>query len=128
MLNKEKYAKEIIEVVVGNNGNGVCVKNGKPACCGEIGCEKCDICDNCIDGFTEWANSEYNEPEIDWRKVPVDTPIYVRDNIVDEWRKAHFAKFRNGQIYVWAAGCTSWTIGDHAVVCWEYGKLAEEVQ
>lgn len=27
----------------------------------------------------------------------------------DEWRHRHFAKFENGVVYAWRAGCTSWS-------------------
>lgn len=33
MLNKEKYAKEIIEVLVQNNDSGLAVVKGKPKYC-----------------------------------------------------------------------------------------------
>ena len=35
----------------------------------------------------------------DWSKVPVDTPILVRDHESALWRKAHFAKYKNNKIY-----------------------------
>lgn len=125
MLNKEKYAKEIIEVLVQNNDSGLAVVKGKPVSCDKTECKTCDICDNCTDGFARWANSEYVEPHVDWSKVPVDTPIYVRDN--GEWRRRYFARYEGGYVYAYDSGATSWSsLGETSV--WTYAKLAEEVQ
>lgn len=41
----------------------------------------------------EWLNSEYVEPEVDWSKVPIDTPILVRVSEDEEWDKRYFAGF-----------------------------------
>ena len=65
------------------------------------------------------------EPEIDWSKVAVDTPILVRDSKGESWRERHFAKYENGIIYAWDDGKTSWTAGECATL-WRYAKLAEK--
>ena len=88
MLNKEKYAKEIVEIAC--NGCTVGMRNGILCPCNSINeCHFCDFYDSkttCEKVIKEWANSECKEREIDWSKVPIDTPIYVwnfceRDNI-----------------------------------------------
>ena len=67
------------------------------------------------------------EPEIDWSKVAVDTPILVRGSDNEEWNKRYFARYENGTIYAWKDGCTSWTAYDNIdVTAWELAKLAEE--
>ena len=85
MLNKEKFAKEIIEIATNGNfthGNfkEIAVVDGKPCRCENTNCRDCDFniitCDN---ELSEWANSEYKELVIDWDKVPVDTPVLVWD-------------------------------------------------
>ena len=63
------------------------------------------------------------EPEIDWSKVEVDTPILVRHRLDEEWEKRHFVKYENGDVYAWDHGRTSWTTGN--VTYWKYAKLAE---
>lgn len=69
MLNKEKFAKEIVEILL--NGKDVGVVNGVPCSCYKIYCEDCDLhCGACTEGFKKWANSEYKEFEIDWDMVP----------------------------------------------------------
>ena len=64
------------------------------------------------------------EPEIDWYKVAVDTPILVKNSKNEYWHERHFAKYVNGRVYAWNDGKTSWT--EDGVIAWEYVKLAEE--
>ena len=66
MLNKEKYAKEIVELAV--NNEIIALKDNKPISCPEIKCNDCGRnsksgCSRHI--LTEWANSEYKEPILD---------------------------------------------------------------
>lgn len=62
---------------------------------------------------------------VDWSKVKVDTPILVSlDN--ETWFRRHFAALKNGIVYTWSGGTTSWSI--HKRECqdaWGYAKLAE---
>lgn len=60
---------------------------------------------------------------IDWSKVPIDTPIFVRDSKLQKWRPRHFCDFRGGQIYAYADGTTSHSAEGKAFP-WEYAKLA----
>lgn len=66
---------------------------------------------------------EPKEPEIDWSKVEVDTPILVRDDESDKWLKRYFAKYEGGVVYTWNFGRTSWT--EDCMTEWNYAKLAE---
>ena len=69
---------------------------------------------------------EYKEPEVDWSKVAVDTPILVRDSEDGEWLRRHFAKQENGLVYAWKDAFTSWTVlHDEDVDAWKFAKLAE---
>lgn len=63
---------------------------------------------------------------IDWSKVPVDTPILVKNHDGESWEKRYFAFFKDGNIYAWMCGTTSWTadVADGATD-WKYAKLAE---
>lgn len=66
MLNKEKYAKEIVELAVKNEI--IALKDNKPINCRKIKCNDCRLNTNrgCSkDKFTEWANSEYKEQILD---------------------------------------------------------------
>ena len=126
MLNREKYAKEIIEIAVESR---LAVKDGKPVKCFGMKCTNCDLCGtkkSCIENGIEWLNSEYVEPPVDWSKVAVDTPILVRDCEYDNWNRRYFAKYENGTLYAWADGATSWSApcsGD--ITRWKMAKLAE---
>lgn len=63
---------------------------------------------------------------VDWSKVAVDTPILVRDVKGQEWGKRYFAFFKDGKVYTWIGGATSWSAdNDKDVLKWEYAKLAE---
>ena len=129
MLNREKYAKEILDIAC--KGHSIAMVNGKLRHCSGSLCDKCDFNSNinCRKNVNEWANSEYVEPiepPVDWSKVPVDTPILVRHSESNEWDRRYFAKYKNGLVYAWKQGATSWSAEDPAYVCdWKYAKLAE---
>lgn len=127
MLNREKYAKEIIEIAVESR---LAVKDGKPVKCLGVDCTNCDLCGtkkSCIENGIEWLNSEYVEPPVDWIKVPVDTPILVRNIESDAWTRRHFAKYENETVYAWSGGATSWSALDVVkdILDWKMAKLAE---
>ena len=112
MLNKEKYAKEIAEIAC--NGDCIGMMNGILYPCNTIkSCKHCDFYDIetkilCTENIKKWANSEYKEREIDWNKVPVDTPIYVCDN--GDTYKRYFAGYdkKHNMIIAFDYGRTSW--------------------
>lgn len=60
MKNREKFAKEILDVVCKGNRFAV-TKSGKIDNCGEIECNKCLFDDNCDVGLEQWSESEYIE-------------------------------------------------------------------
>ena len=123
MKNYEKYADKIKE----HNDSSFCLRFVEPyvlnaigLSCSRLGCSKCRVVQ------TAWLMKEYVEPEVDWSKVEVDTPILVRDSENTEWLKKYFAKYENGYVYVWNLGRTSWTApNDKSVSAWSYAKLAE---
>ena len=62
---------------------------------------------------------------VDWSKVEVDTPIFVRNRIEDTWKCRYFAKYEDGKVYVWCGGRTSWSnVIAYEPVNWEYAELA----
>ena len=127
MLNREKFAKEILDIACNGDGFGLC--DGKLVACGDIVCTKCEfnsVSYSCNERTREWANSEYVEPPVDWSKIPVDTPILVRDSKNASWEKKYFSEYRNGTVYAWADGATSWSVEKPEYVYdWKYAKLAE---
>lgn len=63
---------------------------------------------------------------VDWSKVPVDTPILVKDNCDDRWEKAYFAGYENGMVRAWIDGRTSFSARDKDdTFTWDGAKLAE---
>lgn len=126
MLNIEKY-KEKLENIGVINPNGLAVIDGKPCMCQEAECNMCELRSEescCFYKTDNWLFSEYEEPEVDWSKVKVDTPILVRNYESGDWTKRYFAKFVDGKVYAWQVGATSWT-ADSKLNPWNYAKLAE---
>ena len=125
MLNREKYAKEILDIAC--KGDKIAVRNGKITSCDDLLCKDCDFGYSDCNGKTlKWANSEYVEPPVDWSKVAVDTPILVRDSEEEAWRKRYFAKYDDNTVYAWKLGRTSWsTLRSDGINAWKMAKLAE---
>lgn len=122
MLNREKYAKEILDVAC--SGHSIAKVNGKITECNGTDCTDCDFAGDysCRTKIAEWANSD----SVDWNTVAVDTPIFVRNSThLEKWQPRYFAKYENGKVYTWAAGATSWTNGSLSPVIWKFAKLAE---
>lgn len=127
MKNREKFAEQIIDIALSSGRLAINTETGKPCDCNETECTDCIFCSKqggCSGAIIEWAEKEYEEPPIDWSKVPVDTPILVRDYEEDVWEKRHFAKYENGIVYAWDEGTTSWS-GGGSRTSWEMAKLAE---
>lgn len=117
MKNYEKYADAIREY----KGDSFCADFVKPNI---LKSEYCDLdCTMCRMLQAMWLLEDYEEPEVDWSKVEVDTPILVTHYEDEEWHRRYFAKYENGDVYAWDNGRTSWTEND--VTAWNYAKLAE---
>lgn len=119
MKNYEKYAEKIREY----DDKDFCKDFVKPYILGTDNCNGID-CIRCSVLRALWLLEDYKEPEVDWSKVEVDTPILVRDYESQEWEARHFAKYEDGVIYTWDGGSTSWTSKGN-VTEWKYAKLAE---
>ncbi|MBS5620442.1 hypothetical protein [Eubacterium sp.] len=127
MLNIEKYKEMLIDTEV-INITKLAVINDKPVECRECYCSECDFGGkkDCKPYLEEWLFSEYEEPEVDWSKIKVDTPIYVRDKTSAPWVTAHFAKYEEGKVCSWFGGRTSFTSeAKDDYYSWKYAKLAE---
>ena len=65
------------------------------------------------------------KPKIDWKNVPVDTKILVKNREDDTWERRHFAKFENGKVYAWSKGATSFS-SNGKMTDWEYIELYKD--
>ena len=119
MKNYEKYAEEIRKYKGTSFCNDFIIPHifNSEGNCRSIDCNPCHMLQMI------WLLEDYEEPEVDWIKVAVDTPILVRDSENSCWHKVHFAKYKDGEIYAGANGGTSWS--SRWTCRWKYAKLAE---
>lgn len=130
MLNIEKFYDELRELKV----MPLCfslIDGRLEACTGQCACCQFDKGEpDCAENCKKWLFSEYKEPEVDWSKVKVDTPILVREYENEEWNKRYFAKFEYGVVWSFCDGRTSWSARKNNTIrndtiSWKYAKLAE---
>lgn len=128
MLNVEYYKDKLVELCVIDIDRLALIQGQPHICNTSMLCDECLFNNNidfCSGEALNWLFSECKEPEVDWSKVKVDTPILVRDDEDGEWQKRHFARFKNGKVYAWHDGLTSWSAIGECERSWKYAKLAE---
>lgn len=74
-------------------------------------------------GIYAWNYAKLAEPEVDWSKVEVDTPILVRYSEKGAWIRRKFAKFEDGVVYAWHGKETGHS--KSYMTPWNYAKLTE---
>lgn len=98
MKNKEKYAKEIIEIVCDGRMLGVNKVTGKPTVCGNISCKNClryDGRNTCAgEVLREWAESEYIEKPVISKRDRAFFE-YLGENM--KWMTRDY----NGKLWAW---------------------------
>ena len=119
MKNYEKYEEKIREY----KGEAFCNDFVQPYILKQSDCSGMD-CGQCSRLQLIWLLEDYEGAKVDWGKVEVDTPILVKNREDDMWHERHFAKYKNGNVYAWSDGQTSWTAYDMMV--WKHAKLAEK--
>lgn len=108
MKNKEKFAKEIVEIAC--SGEKLALSGEDIRKCMGLRCRECAFYSEktpCIEMRKNWAESEYVEYETDWSKVPVDTPVLIK-GAVDNRR--YFSRLLpDERLAVFCNGRTSWS-------------------
>ncbi len=102
MKNIEKYRDELLIAI---EESSVCIfakKRGIPV----DNCIK-HKCVLCKETLVDWLLEEY-KPQIDWSKVPVDTPILV--NMGNYEIPQHFCSVAGSNLSYFPDGKTSWSI------------------
>lgn len=125
MTNREKFRDELDNML----SVFLAVVKGKPVPCEDtVDCRECDFygkCNEKEDVALNWLNAEYQEPPVDWSKVPIDTPV-LASNDGEYWSCQYFAGVGDdGNPETFYAGATSWSncIIEHC--SYKYVKLAE---
>lgn len=94
MKNREKYGEEIIKAIKSRETCEFMNDTVIPEFIGSKTDSKCICemgdCRACLIRFTLWLDEEYEEPEVDWDNVPVDTLVRVRNSEDDKWLLRYF--------------------------------------
>ena len=112
MKNKEKFAKEIVEIAC--SGEKLAVSSGVIRKCYGLSCYKCSFYRDgieCDEMRKTWAESEYVEQkyEIDWASVPVDTPVLLKEKDNVDNKRYFYKTLSEGTLALFINGRTSWS-------------------
>lgn len=125
MTNMEKYKDTLTDILSGV----IAVVDGEPNLCKNANCRECLFTKNCGKNehkqeIIDWLNAEYQEPSVDWSKVPIDTPVLASED-GEMWYRRYFAGMRDGKPETYNVGATSWSVDGNRTCVWEYMRLAE---
>ena len=125
MTNREAY-KDTLDKMLARI---VAVVDGKPTLCEDTDCKDCLFRDGCgvirnRKKVADWLNAEYQEPPVDWSKVPIDTPVLASCD-GKRWYRRYFAGMRDGKPETYDSGATSWSIDNKRTCTWTHMRLAE---
>lgn len=100
MKNKEKYEKEIVEIVCNCEYIAVDKETESPVICNGFDCDKCMFCvnGNCRSRYflKEWAESEYVEKMV-ISKIDKAFLEYIREE------RKYIARDEDGKLYVYSS-------------------------
>ena len=141
----DKQGREWLLEIFYNNGWRYCVRdnfgglhltNEKPVMYDDVDEINISSCNNRIniaaisDIFCELKRNECISIAeelgiVDWSKIEVDTPVFVRNIIAEVWKCRYFAEYKDGKVYTWRDGKTSWSnVVSDRPVAWGYAELA----
>lgn len=104
-------------------------ETGEVIKCLKLPCVLCLFRGNgCGDARRKWLDQPAFDPEkdIDWSKVPVDTPVLVWNRDTETECRRHFCELKCAEPYIFrtfAIGKTSWTAYECDRSDWEHCKL-----
>ena len=138
MKNKEKYQDVILNIIMESGATfAVNRYSGEVIHCEAWSCRDCAFCHNkkyfnisCENARVMWLNEDVDNIS-QFRNLPVDTPILVRDSEEDDWEPRHFSRVENDLVYVFGNGTTSFTAKScfaayRLDVPYNFAKLVEE--
>lgn len=130
MKNREKYKNELMDVIkMDGRICGFVKKHEVFRMFGKDSKSYCKMtCVTCGMALQLWLDEEYEEPEVDWDNVPVDTLVKVRDHESKDWNLRYFKGIDNRNSYrfmAWSAGATSVT-AEGSCMNWKYCELVED--
>ena len=100
-------------------------RTGNVKTCSKWDCVNCLFYESndCIKAREDWLDQPALDPEkdIDWSKVPVDTPVIVWNT--DEEYRRYFSGIKDGRFNAYADGRTSWSSITGNICHWKHCKL-----
>lgn len=115
MTNYEKYKDKIDAIFDANTYIAIDKNTNKITHCHTQRCSDCLFSERYNQGIfcnvtvAKWLLSKYVEPEVDWSKVPVDTPVLVSLD-EKEWSRRYFAGVdKDGSPMAFDCGATQWS-------------------
>lgn len=96
MKNKEKYAKEIVDIVI-EECHFALNEDGKIVSCGDIKCSDClfNAKRGCLSERMAWANAEYKKPKIFTEREKLFVKLFPSIQYI--------AKDKNGYVYAFTS-------------------------
>lgn len=95
MKNKEKFAKEIVEIACDRGSVAVSKAIGEPVYCNEINCRDCLLSNKgCSNALRRWAESEYIEKPVISKKDRA-----FLDYLVEDFK--YMARDKNNSLYAY---------------------------
>lgn len=127
MTNYEKNKEKIDMYVLAGEKWAVDKTSDEVVQCFGFSCKDCLFCNKpgayCLKRKIKWLKEECIESEVDWSKVPIDTPILVKKNIDGTWIRRYFAGYIGGRVCVFDDSRVSKSY--FGITPWNYAKLAE---
>lgn len=133
MTNYQRDKEKIDNILNSNRDIAIDIETNEITTCSGLACIRClfsshnNESTSCYRNTIKWLVSEYKEPEVDWSKVPVDTPVLISvDGKNGNWFNRYFAGVNEkGQPTVFCYGATQWSNGEEEPCHFKYIKLAE---